>query len=90
MAGTILGNSNIWHLSTHTLLCLLVPLENCRGLSNLLETPILRLLISDLLLLFLFELLCQIALTLLLLVAELRHGFGVLHNGWFSGWHNNI
>jgi hypothetical protein len=91
MANTIFGNINIWNLSTHTLLCLLVLLESCRSLSKSCETPSLLLQFLHLLSFFLSLLLRQIALALLLLVAELRHGLGLLlDDAWLDGWHNNL
>jgi hypothetical protein len=88
MARTIFRN--IWNLSTHTLLHLLVLLENCLNLSVFFETPSLHhLVLKWLLLLLQFELLRQHPLTLLLLVAELHHGL-LLDDAWFNGCHNNV
>ena len=88
MARTVLGNVNIWNLSTHTLLCLLVPLESCRSLTEFCETLSRRLQFSHLLSLLICEV-RLVALTLLLLVADLHHG-PLLGNGWFSRCHNNV
>ena len=88
MAGTIFGNINIWNLSTHTLLCLLVLLESCRSLTEFCETLSRRLQFSHLLSCLICDL-RLLALTLILLVAELHHG-PLLGNGWISGWHNNL
>jgi len=89
MAGTIFRYINILNLSTHTFLCLLVPLESCRSLSESCEMPSRRLQFLQLLSLLICELRLR-ALTLLLLVAELHHRLGLLRNGWISGWHNNL
>ena len=65
MAGTIFGNSNIWNLSTHTLLRLFVLLESCRSLSKSCETPSRRLQFSHLL----SFLICKLRLVALTLLA---------------------
>ena len=88
MAGAIFGNINTWHLSTHTLLCLLVPLESCRSLRKSCETLSRHLQFLQLLSLLICEL-RLLALTLLLLVAELHHRL-LLDNGWFNRWHINV